>query len=433
MPPLKYQSVENSGLDIKPLNNNLFCSKLGTKINVYFVDHAKYFNRPGFYGDGSGDYPDNLDRFNYFCRQVLDSLKDLDFQPDVIHCHDWQTALIPVYLQVQYSKDAFYREIKSLLTIHNLAFQGVFEKSQYAQLGFSTEFYKESGFEFHNQLNFLKAGIISSDLVTTVSPQYAKEIVTKKFGCGLEKFLKARSTENVGILNGLDQEIWNPSTDRFITQQYSQDDYRAQKPVNKAFLQKELGFNVNKNIPLFGFVGRLSRQKGVDLILDSMNDLVAMNAQVAFLGVGDREYEDQLKRLAQAYPKNIMSCSEFNEPLGHQIYAGSDFFLMPSRFEPCGLSQMISLCYGTIPIVFKTGGLADTVKPFNSSSKSGNGFVFDRYHRSQFFHTIESAVKVFREDNLFNCLRRNAFTQDFSWDKSALCYQEIYHDLAVQS
>ena len=287
-------------------------------------------------------------------------------------------------------------------------------------------------FEFYDQLNLLKAGIVYSDKVTTVSPQYAKEIQTKQFGCGLEGVLGERYDEVTGILNGLDHDIWNPKTDGFIAEKYSAEDFGDAKLTNKMQLQKELYLDVRDDVPLLGFVGRLSHQKGLDLIIETLDDLVKMDIQMVFLGLGDEQYQKKLKEAAALYSDNIAVCLDFNEPLGHQIYAGSDLFLMPSQFEPCGLSQMISLYYGTIPVVYKTGGLADTVKSFGPMNKDGNGFVFTNYSSASFLKVIQKAIKVFRNEKEFDHLRKNAFRCDFSWEKSARIYQEIYRNVEKQ-
>jgi len=296
----------------------------------------------------------------------------------------------------------------------------------------SEKLFTPQGFEFYGKVNLLKAGIIYSDRVTTVSPQYAKEVQTKKFGCGLEGVLKERYDGVVGILNGLDRDVWNPQTDRLIAKRYSINDFADAKLINKTRLQKELGLKVGKDIPLFGFVGRLSHQKGIDLIIESARELVKMNAQLVVLGLGENQYEDQLKGLVSSYPRNVTAHFDFNDPLGHRIYAGSDFFLMPSRFEPCGLTQMIGLYYGAIPIVYKTGGLVDTVKPFNALHGGGNGFVFTRYTKASFVNAIKNALAVFKQEEKLDHVRRNALHADFSWANSARKYQDIYNNVMQQ-
>lgn len=421
-----YRCVGRAGHSIEQLSEHVSRATLGSNINVYFIEDEKYFDREGFYGDHLGDFKDNLERFSYFCDQILILLKQLDFQPDIVHCHDWQTALIPVYLKEMFGDDAFYAKTKSILTIHNLAFQGVFPKEKFNKLGLDETLFSSQGFEFYDQINLLKAGILYSDKVTTVSSQYAKEIKTKRFGCGLDRVLRERKDGIAGILNGLDDDIWNPEKDGLIEQKYSVGDFEEAKLTNKVQLQKELRLDIQENVPLFGFVGRLSHQKGIDLILETMEDFIKMGAQMAFLGVGDAQYQEKLNQMASRYPQNIAVRLEFNESLGHQIYAGSDLFLMPSQFEPCGLSQMISLCYGTIPVVYKTGGLADTIKSYGLFKGNGNGFVFLNYSKAAFLNMIKKADKVFHQKDKFRRLRKNAMCSEFSWKQSARQYQELY-------
>jgi len=422
-----YRCVAQADRSIEPLTDTVSRTRLGDNIQVYLIEHAGYFDRDELYGDDTGDYPDNIDRFGFYCDQTLDLLKHIDFQPDIIHCHDWQTALIPVLLKEKYGDDEFYADTKSVLTIHNLAFQGVFPKDQYEKIGVEGNYAAQS-FDYFNQINLLKAGIIYSDKVTTVSPQYAKEIQTKEFGCGLDSVLRERYDGIIGILNGLDYGIWNPQSDDYIAEKYSADNFADAKLTNKMQLQKELSLDARDDVPLFGFVGRLSHQKGVDLIIEAMEEMIKMDVQVVCLGLGSAEYQGQLGELARLYSDNVAVCFDFNEPLGHQIYAGSDLFLMPSRFEPCGLSQMISLCYGTIPIVHKTGGLADTVKPFGALNKDGNGFVFNDYSNAAFLKVIQKSVKAFQNEKEFHHLRNNAFRCNFTWGRSARMYQEIYNN-----
>jgi len=424
-----YRCVREAGHSLEQMTDSVSKTMLGKNVAVYFIEHEKFFDRNGLYGDGSGDYPDNLERFSHYCDRTLALLKPLNFQPDVVHCHDWQTALIPVYLKEKYGEDGFYTRIKTLLTIHNLAFQGVFPTSQYPKLGLDKSLLTPQGFEFHDQVNLLKAGIIYSDRITTVSPRYSNEIQTKQFGCGLEDVLGGHNGGITGILNGLDHTIWNPAADEFIAEKYSADDFDDAKLANKMQLQKELRLEVRDDIPLFGFVGRLSHQKGLDLVFETLDDLLKMDVQMVFLGVGDGQYQKKLEEIAGLYPDNIAVCFEFNEPLGHKIYAGSDLFLMPSRFEPCGLSQMISLRYGTIPVAFKTGGLADTITPFGLWRTYGNGFVFTKYTAGDFLNTVKKAVKVFRNEKRFHRLRTNAFDSEFSWKHSANQYRDIYQCL----
>jgi starch synthase len=420
-----YRCVGQAGHPIEPLEAQISRAVLGSHIPVYFIDRQDYFDREGLYGDQSGDYKDNLERFGYFCAQALNVLEQVGFQPDIVHCHDWQTALIPVLLKEKGQHDPFFGGTKSILTIHNLAFQGLFPREEYAKLQLDERSITARGFDFYGRINLLKAGIENCDGPTTVSSNYAREILTKKYGCGLEGVLKKRQPVT-GILNGIDYNLWDPGKDGHIAQPYNQEDAAPAKARNKAQIQKELFLEMRADFPLFGFVGRLTRQKGMGLILPSVRDMISMPAQFVFLGIGDKQYENELKELAVRCPEKVAVRFEFNEPLGHQIYAGSDFFLMPSEFEPCGLSQMIALRYGTIPVAYKTGGLADTVKHYSKWQRSGNGFVFTHYDPKSFIGAVKKALAAYADRETMERLRHNAFTSDFSWERSARQYEELY-------
>ena len=405
------------------VKDDIEVSKIGKNVRVYLIKNAQYFDRDGLYGDKAGDYADNLERFSFYCRRSLDLLKEINFKPDIIHCHDWQTALIPVYLKTLYRKDNFYKDIKTLLTIHNLSFQGVFAKDEFPKLGLDWPLFNIDGLEFYHKVNILKGGVIFSDLLNTVSPTYAGEIQTKESGCGLEGVLSKRKKGLSGILNGLDYGLWDPEKDTHIYKPYSASALRD-KYVNKKMLQEECRLSVQEEIPLFGMVSRLSQQKGLDLIAQSMEDLLGhCKMQIIVLGVGDARYHQLLSGLAQKYPANVSAQIKFDEGLAHKIYAGADIFLMPSRFEPCGLGQMIALRYGTLPLVFKTGGLADTVSQVN-------GFVFKEYTREAFVRTVESAISAYRSKRKWMALVKKAFTYNFSWEKSAGEYIRLYKKLA---
>ena len=419
----RYRSISDEDFHIERVNDFVSQTKLGENIPVYLIENKEFFDREGLYGTSAGDYPDNLERFQYFCSHVLSFLKKSQLKTGLIHCHDWQTALIPVYLK----EDPSFKKIKSLLTIHNLAYQGIFPKKEFSKLKVKKDFLS-SNFEFYDQINMLKAGIIYSDRVTTVSPQYAKEIQTPEFGCGLEGVLRHRKDEVTGILNGIDTNVWDPATDKLIFRPYSSADYAEAKIENKKALQKKLGLSVESETPVFGFVGRLSHQKGVDLILESAKQLLELPVQFIIHGVGDEKYKFQLKTWAQKYPQKIAVCLEFNEQIAHQIYASSDFFLMPSIFEPCGLSQLISLRYGTIPVVFNVGGLVDTIISFDQDD--GNGFVFTDYTKAGFISVIQDALEVFQNKAQHSRLIENAFKANFSWDQSAKEYIRVYEKLS---
>ncbi len=418
----RYRCISDEDFHIERVNDVVSRTRLGKDIDVYFVENKALFDREGIYGTTTGDYHDNLERFQYFCSQVLIFLKEFQPYPDIIHCHDWQTALIPVYLK----ENSPFKKTKSLLTIHNLAYQGVFPKKEFSKLKVKRDFFS-SNFEFFDQINLLKAGIVYSDRVTTVSPQYAQEIQAPEFGCGLDGVLASRKDEITGILNGIDTRVWDPASDKLIFRRYSSAEYVEGKIENKKVLQKRLGLPVESEIPVFGFVGRLSHQKGLDLILESAKQLLELPAQFIIEGIGDEKYKTHLKILAQKHPDKVAVNFEFNEQTAHQIYAGSDFFLMPSIFEPCGLSQLISLRYGTMPIVFKVGGLADTIVPFDY--ENGNGFMFTDYTKIGFVSILKKAIKVFADQVERSRLIENAFKADFSWNKSAKEYIKVYESL----
>ncbi len=416
----KYKTVHSPRSTVH--GRDVEVAKIGKNILVYLIKNDTYFNREGLYGDSHGDYPDNLERFSFYCKRVLELLKEIQWQPDIVHCHDWQTALIPVYLKNTYSEDTFYNKIKAIFTIHNLGYQGVFPREEYPTLGLDGALFSIDGLEFYHKINLLKGGLLFSDILTTVSPTYAKEILTKKFGCGLEGILHKRQKELFGILNGLDYGYWNPETDTYIAKAYSGKSIED-KAINKEALQEQCGLAVDDRIPLLGVVGRLVEQKGIDLIVESVDSLITHSPlQLVALGKGETKYEKHLEALAKKYPHNVSARFDFDEPLAHKIYAGCDMFLMPSRYEPCGLAQMIALRYGAIPIVFKTGGLADTVS-------EGNGFVFEHYTEKNFLITVKKALTAYQDKKKWLLLIQKALSYNFSWEVSAREYGKLYQRL----
>lgn len=425
----KYRCIDEKKFGLEKVRDGLFKARFHKSIDVYFIDCPDLYDRDGIYGDENGDYPDNFERFDCFNRKVLEALKQIGDPVDVIHCHDWQTSLIPVYLKFQYQDDAFFKNIKSVLTIHNLAYQGLFPKEFFGRFDFaSEESLQQSGMYFYGKLSLLRAGIVSSDVVTTVSAQYAKEIQTEEMGCGMDDVLSARKNGVAGVLNGLDYSVWDPECDGLIASRYSGDAPEL-KSANKSELQLNAGLPVRADVPVFGFVGRFSHQKGVDLLAESASALLENDIQLVFLGVGDQESQKKIADIANRYPNKVALYLAFDEQLAHQIYAGSDFFLMPSIFEPCGLSQMISLCYGTIPIVYKTGGLADTV---TDVADGGNGFVFDQYRKDAFVKTVFEAIDLYHDCAAMSEVVARTFQDRFLWDDAAKHYQAIYRD-AVRS
>ncbi len=421
----RYKCIDPKQYSLKKLSYNVSTTKIGKNINVYFIENDYFFNRDGLYGDKHGGYGDSLDRFLFFCRRALELPKQIGFKPDIFHCHDWHTTLIPAFLKFLYQDDPFYKKTKSILTIHNLAYQGTFPPWDFSKLGLPKELFNVQGIEFHGVVNLMKAGIIYCDELTTVSPGYAKEIQTDKLGCGLAGVIRQRKKPITGILNGLDYRVWDSRADHSLAKPYSEKNLKG-KLINKVVLQKRLNLKASAETPLFGFVGRLTQQKGMDLLLQTMTDLAKMNLQAVFLGNGDYHYCQVFKSLAMKYPDKIAVELKFDEQLAHQIYAGSDMLLMPSVFEPCGLSQMIALRYGTIPLVYKTGGLADTISPFNGKGGQGNGFVFNKYTKDAFLSTLKLAIKTYRNKIVFKKLVQKAFSYNFSWDQSAQKYVSLY-------
>lgn len=398
--------------------------KISPTVTAHFIENDTYFNRPGLYGDEQGDYPDNLERFAYFCRRSLELARELDFRPDLIHINDWQTALVPVYLKQLYSNDPFFRKTKTLLTIHNLAYQGHFPARSFSQLGLDQSLFSIQGFEFHGKINLLKAGLIFSDAISTVSPSYAREIETQEHGWGLEGVIHSRRQALRGILNGIDKTVWNPVKDKLIAKNYSAT-APAGKAACKAALQRECGLKVDPEIPVFGMVSRLAQQKGIDLLIEIAETFLLWNAQLLLLGDGDSHYKRKLAGIFQKHPGKAVTRFDFDVELAHRIYAGSDFFLMPSLFEPCGLGQLISLAYGTLPIVRRTGGLADTIVDMSQGAR-GNGLVFEKPQTQELLEVMDRAITLFADEKRFKNLRKTAMKLDFSWEHSAKDYRDYY-------
>jgi starch synthase len=414
----RYKAISENKFRIQRLKPDVSYSVIGKNLKVYFIEKGTYFNRDGLYTDKKGDYPDNLDRFSYYSKRALDLLKEINFTADIIHCHDWQASLIPIYLKTLYKDKPFYKNTKTILTIHNIGYQGIFAKEEFPKLGLDWSLFNIEGLEFYGKINILKGGIEFCDLINTVSPTYAQEIQTKEFGFGLEGVLNKRRESVFGVLNGLDYSIWNPETDKFIMENYSlkniEDKYK-----NKEELQRICRLPVKKDVPVFGIVSRLAEQKGFDILTEAIAKICKMNLELVILGTGDLKYHVILEKIVKKYSQVISLHLKFDDPLAHKIYAGSDIFLMPSKYEPCGLGQMISMSYGTIPLVFKTGGLADTVR-------EDNGFVFDKYTKEDLTQTIKQAIKAFQDKKGWLTLIQKAMQNNFSWRESAKKYLALY-------
>ncbi|GAB4160599.1 MAG: glycogen synthase [Planctomycetota bacterium] len=402
----------------------------GGKGKVYFVANDESFDREELYGTPYGDYPDNAARFVLFSRAVIEAVIRMDMHVDVFHVHDWQTALIPVYLKTIYSG-----KVKGdpgvLMTIHNLAYQGVFWHWDMKITGLSWELFNWRQLEFFGKLNFLKGGIVFADAINTVSPTYAKEIQTSEYGCGLQEVLRYRSDKLFGIINGIDYSEWDPSLDEHIYCKFGPDNLNN-KGRNKNSLRKDMGLDVKAKVPLIGMISRLADQKGLDIIAEMLDELLAEDVQMVFLGTGEKSYQDMLSDFERRYPNKVSANIMFNNTLAHRIEAGSDIFLMPSRYEPCGLNQLYSLRYGTLPIVRRTGGLADTIvdaTPANIEAGTATGFVFDDYSSKALLDTCRRALKLYSNRMVWQKMVRTAMAQDWSWDNSARQYAELYNEI----
>lgn len=395
------------------------------EIPVYLIENKEYFAREELYGTPGGDYPDNAQRFSFFCRCVLELLKKMDFRPDIIHCHDWQTALIPHYLKHERKNDPFFARTGVIFTIHNLAYQGLFPKEELSIMGLSKECYTIDGLEFYGKVNLLKGGILSADIVTTVSENYCREIRTPEMGCGLHGVLQARKDDLVGILNGLDYDEWNPAVDKEIMKNYSHASLSG-KMVDKIGLQRLMGLSSAPEIPVFGMVSRMVAQKGFDLIAELLPTIAAAPMQLVLLGNGEERYVKAFQEMRGSGARNVAFTSGFDHALAPKIYAGSDMFLMPSFFEPCGLGQLIAMRYGTVPVVRRTGGLADSVFDPQDNEKSPNGFVFEEYTAEALWNAMNRAMIAYQDKVLWKKLMRRCMSSDYSWQNSVQKYLELY-------
>jgi starch synthase len=432
-----YRSIKklSKQLKIKPLNvtlkipigdstvkGTLLKGKSRRGADVYFIKCDKYFDRDELYSDAKGDYPDNASRFIFFCRGVLEALNILKIKADIIHCNDWQTALIPIYMKTLYS-DRFQKTV-SVMTIHNLGYQGVFWHLDMPLTGLGWEMFNMESIEFHGMINFLKAGIIYSDIVTTVSRTYADEILTEEYGAGLDGVLRKRVRDLHGIINGIDLSEWGPWGDKFISKRYSKKNL-AGKYICKKELMSICGLRKSSSL-LIGMVSRIASQKGIDIILESLDEIMKAGHSMVILGRGDEELYRSLLERSRIYPGQLSVNAGFDDALAHRIYAGSDLFLMPSLYEPCGLGQLIALRYGTIPVARMTGGLADTIIDHSISSRKGTGFLFKKYSGKELLKAIGRAYSQYKDNKAWGSLVFNAMAQDFSWRQSARQYISLY-------
>lgn len=396
-------------------------------ITYYFVDNLDYFGAMEPYSDTRTD----VEKFTFFCKAVLSILPVIDFRPDLIHCHDWQTGLIPVYLKTEFAANPFFWGIKTMMTIHNLRFQGVWDINTMKGLsGLPDYLFTPDKLEFKKDANMLKGGIVYSDFVTTVSNTYAQEIQTSYYGEGLDGLLSARNQSLFGIVNGVDYSLYDPSNDVKLYRNYSEYNHREGKAANKAELQKQLGLEVNPNKYMIGLISRLTDQKGLDLINAVMDGLVDEFTQLVVIGTGEPQYENMFRHYAWKYPNRVSANICYSDDLAHKLYAAADAFLMPSRFEPCGLTQMISFRYGTVPIVRETGGLKDTVQAYNEYDNSGDGFSFTNYNADEMLQVINYSKHIFYDrKRQWNQMVDRGMANDFSWNASKFRYEGLYNYL----
>jgi starch synthase len=390
-------------------------------VKYIFIDNEYYFKRDSLYG-----HYDDAERFAFFSRAVLEAIPFLENEPDIIHCHDWHTAMIPFLLRANYD---MYDHIQTVFTIHNLQFQGIFPKSNlYELLNLNEYYFTTSQLEFYGNINFMKAALVSADKITTVSPTYRDEIQMPYYGESLDGLLRQRNQDLIGIVNGIDEEAYSPNADQLISYPYSVEKIEG-KYKNKKELQRYLELEENKDVPIISMVTRLTQQKGLDLVKHVFHETVNLGAQIVILGTGEHEFEQFFREMEDTYPQQVKAIIGFNEELAHKVYAGTDLFLMPSRFEPCGLGQLIALKYGTIPVVRETGGLNDTVKAYNEYSGEGNGFSFKNYNAHDMLHTLERAVSFYHQKDVWKKLMMDAMSQDYSWGQSAFKYNQLYSNL----
>jgi len=401
-------------------------------VTVYFLSNDELYNRDYIYGTPVGDYSDNDIRFGFLSLGALEIAKAVNFQPDIIHCNDWQTALVPISLKWKkhYHDDPFFINSKVVYTIHNIAYQGLYQQGLIEKFGLPSFIYNMNALEFYGKVNLMKGGIISSDLVTTVSPRYTEEIKTPEYGYWLDGVLRSISNQNklVGIMNGLDYDVWDPEKDDSICMKYGPENLDG-KIMNKMKLRKRLGFKSKENKPLIGIISRLADQKGIDLVVDFLDQILDLDVELVVLGTGDKNYENILTENMNQYGDKFSAIIGYNDKKARAIYAGSDMFLMPSRFEPCGLGQLMALKYGTVPIVRGTGGLLDSIIDYKRNADLGNGFVFHEFDGEEMIKAIENAISVYNKPAEWTQLVRKAMAENFSWRKASEIYNNHYQRL----
>jgi starch synthase len=416
-------------LGLRQLQGEVWSLKVEQDLTVYFIGQAGLYQRSGLYQKEGVDYDDNAERFVFFSKAIAHVARYLEWKPEVLHLNDWQTGLAALFLHHARRHASGDTVPRTCFTVHNLAYQGLFPASQYTLTNLPWDYFDPAGVEFYGQINCVKAGIAYGDVITTVSPRYAREITTSDLGSGLEGLLRQRQPDLYGILNGVDYDEWNPSTDSHLTHRFDPKDLSG-KTAEKLALQKHLGLPEDTAIPLFGNIGRLVEQKGVDIMLGALEEMLRANIQFVQLGNGSSAFQRACQDLALRFPRRAAVRIGFDEALSHQIEAGCDFFLMPSRFEPCGLNQMYSLKYATIPIVRATGGLDDTVIDIREDATKATGIKFYEYSGRALAKAVQKGLALYNEPELLSHFRQNAMAADFSWDRTAAQFVKVYERVA---
>jgi starch synthase len=404
-------------------------TRMEEDIPVYLIKREDLYDRPNLYGNSSGDYYDGLERFTFFAHASLLIAEALGFGPDVIHCHDWQTGLVPALLRGPYRQSPILKDARTVFTIHNIGYQGLFPVDKFRVTGLPVQFFNPEGLEFWGKISLLKAGIVYSDAINTVSPTYAKEIQTPEFGLGMGGILHHRLSSLHGILNGVDYCLWNPAQDSYLPARYSVTDMTGKQTCKEALIRKMKLDPSRNHRPLLGMITRLDPQKGVDILMDILDRIMALDVTLVIIGSGTRPYQEALEAATSKHPGSVGLKLGLDEPLAHHIMAGADILLIPSRYEPCGLTQMYALKYGTVPVARTTGGLEDTITAFDPQTGLGNGFKFGPYEPEAFLAAVREAVELFPNKAQWGKLMANAMAADFSWDRSAHAYMELYQSL----
>ncbi|MFQ5721368.1 MAG: glycogen synthase [Candidatus Aminicenantales bacterium] len=416
-------------LGSKRVKARVYKSELG-KYDIYFIDNPKYFWRENIYGTGKGEYLDNDERFIFFNRAVLEFLIKAQIKIDIIHCNNWPTALIPVFLKTHYSHKALFRNVATVFTLHNIAYQGEFPAESLAMTGLNWEYLSRRQVSFNGKFNFLRTGLLFCDVLNTVSRAYKREILTDKYCFGLKNVLAQRKDVLYSIRNGIDYELWNPETDPYLVANYNHTNLKPKKRCKQDLIQ-EFGLSIDPNTPLIGIVSYLSYQKGFDILIEAMDELMAQEAGLVILGRGDEQYEKKFLELQSKYPQKLAVKLEMNPALAHKVVAGADIFLIPSLYEPCGLSQLYSFRYGTVPVVRGTGGLGETVRPFRAERLTGNGFVFRTFSARALLKALKEALSYYRQPRIWQQIIKAGLREDFSWQAAARRYANLYHKALV--